>query len=60
MNNIVDEMEFYQKMDRKSQIKTSIADSKKALTGELGGVTREYLNNYIRELEEELRQLGDN
>lgn len=60
MNNIVDEMELWQKQDRRTQIKTSLKDTRKALEGELREVTRDYLNKYVEDLENELKQLGDN
>jgi len=60
LNNIVDEMELFQKQDRRTQIKTSLKDTRKALEGELGEVTRNYLEKYVEELDNELRQLGDN
>ncbi len=59
-NDIVTDMKIHQKKGRREQILSSIRDSKKALEGNIGPETREYLEGYILELEEELKKIGMN
>ncbi len=60
MTDIVTQMELHQKMSRREQILSSIRDTEQALSGDIGEETRVYLENYLQELQEELRQLGMN
>ncbi len=52
--------DIHQKKDRRSQILSSIKDTEKALSCEIGEETRDYLENYLQELRDELRALGLN
>lgn len=60
MTDIVTDMALHQKMDRRSQILKSIQDTEKALTGNIGEDTRNYLSGYLQELQRELEELGLN
>lgn len=60
MTDIYEEMVIHQGRDRRIQILNSLKDSRRALEGEIGDNTREYLEGYINELETELKALGMN
>lgn len=58
--DIVNEIGTFQAMDRRSQIITSIKDTEKSLSGTIGAETRDYLNSYLDDLKNELKEMGDN
>lgn len=53
-------MGLHQVKGRREQILSSMADTVKALQGDIGDNTRKYLEVYMLELEEELNNLGLN
>lgn len=53
-------MLIHQAKGRREQIISSMADTVKALQGDIGIDTRKYLEIYMLELEEELTHLGLN
>jgi translation elongation factor EF-Ts len=59
--NIVDEISIHKIKPLREQILSSIKDTKKALKSEkIGEETRNYLENYLQNLNSEIRKLGLN